>query len=176
MSNYQKGDIVEFINENGLCEFGMIISVQISDTISAIVVSGFEPKYPKWISTERVKNHWKNLKGYILDIDLLKAENERLKEALREVVEIANLRFNATVDTLQKNAWYEVAKIANNALANAPDMDDGRKTETNGSKRAIVEVAVENSDGKKVVFTVPYSEKQCSMDYETNMPEFEKRG
>ena len=53
--------------------------------------------------------------------------------------------------------------------ANAPDMEDGKK-------RAIVEVAVENSDGKKVVFTVPYSEKQCSMDYETNMPEFEKRG
>lgn len=79
MSNYKVGDIVEFINENGLCEFGMIISVQISDTISAIVVSGFEPNHPKWISTERVKNHWKNLKGYISDIDLLKAKNEKLK-------------------------------------------------------------------------------------------------
>ncbi|MBQ7404200.1 MAG: hypothetical protein IJW05_12275 [Lentisphaeria bacterium] len=96
----------------------------------------------------------------------LKAENERLKETLRQIAEIANLRFNATVDTLQKNAWYEVAKIVNNALANAPDMDDGRK-------RVIVEV--ENSDGEKVVFTVPYSEKQVSIDYETNMPEFEKK-
>lgn len=82
MSNYQKGDIVEFINDKGLCEFGMIISVQISDTISALVVSGFSPAYPKWIPTERVKNHWKNLKGYILDIDLLKAKNKRLKSKL----------------------------------------------------------------------------------------------
>lgn len=96
----------------------------------------------------------------------LKAEKEWLKEALRQIVEIANLRFNATVATYQKNAWYEVAKIANNALGNAPDMDDGKK-------RVIVEV--EKSDGKKVVFTVPYSEKQESMEYETNMPEFEKK-
>lgn len=103
----------------------------------------------------------------------MKAENEMLKEALRQIVEIANLRFNATVATYQKNAWYEVAKIANNALANAPDMEDGRITKTNGTKRVIVEV--ENSDGEKVVFTVPYSEKQCSIDYETNMPEFEKK-
>ena len=61
--------------------------------------------------------------------DRLKAENERLKKALRQIVKIANLRFNATVATLKKYAWYNVAKIASNALANDPDMDEGKKIE-----------------------------------------------
>ena len=57
--------------------------------------------------------------------------------------------------------------------ANAPDMDDGRKTETNGKKRVIVEV--ENSDGEKLVFTVPYIETRESVEYETNMTEWERK-
>lgn len=57
--------------------------------------------------------------------------------------------------------------------ANAPDMDDGRKTETNGKKRVIVEV--ENSDGEKVVFTVPYCETREWGEYETNIPEWERK-
>ena len=85
MSNYQKGDIVEFFNCENTLEFGLIISVQISDTISALVVSGFAPNRPQWISTDRVKNHWKNLKGYVSTCDILKAENERLKEALAQI-------------------------------------------------------------------------------------------
>lgn len=59
--------------------------------------------------------------------------------------------------------------------SNDPDMDDGRKTETNGKKREIVEVTLEKSDGKKVVFTVPYSEKQELVEYETNMPGWERK-
>jgi hypothetical protein len=59
--------------------------------------------------------------------------------------------------------------------ANAPDMDDGRKTETNGKKWAIVEVTSENSDGEKLVFTVPYIETREWVEYETNMPEWERK-
>lgn len=79
MSNYQKGDIVEFFNGNNQCEFGVIISVQISDTISALVVSGFAPNNPQWISTDRVINHWKNIKGYISDLDIVQEENAELR-------------------------------------------------------------------------------------------------
>lgn len=82
MSNYQQGDIVEFFNGENILEFGLIISVQVSDTISALVVSGFTPNHPQWISTDRVMNHWKNLKEYVSTCDILKAENERLKADL----------------------------------------------------------------------------------------------
>lgn len=85
MSNYQEGDIVEFFNGENIREFGLIISVHVSDTVSALVVSWFTPNNPQWISTDRVKNHWKNLKGCVTTCDILKAENERLKEALTQI-------------------------------------------------------------------------------------------
>ena len=48
-------------------------------------------------------------------------EIENLKAALKQIAEIANRRGHLTVATWQKDAWYEMAKIAKEALANAPD-------------------------------------------------------
>lgn len=53
--------------------------------------------------------------------DALKAEVERLKAALKKIAEIANRRGHLTVATWQKDAWYELAKIAKEALFNTPD-------------------------------------------------------
>ncbi len=53
-------------------------------------------------------------------------EIDNLKRALQQIVEIANRRGHLTVATLQKDAWYGLAKIANEALTNAPDMNDGK--------------------------------------------------
>lgn len=48
-------------------------------------------------------------------------EIENLKAALKQIAEIANRRGHLTVATWQKNAWYELAKIAKEALFNTPD-------------------------------------------------------
>lgn len=72
MSVYQPGDIVEFVNYENVSEFGLIISVQISDTISALVVSGFQSNKPQWISTDQVKGQWRNVKDYVSMWDYLK--------------------------------------------------------------------------------------------------------
>ena len=56
-------------------------------------------------------------------------EIDNLKRALQQIVEIANRRGHLTVATLQKDAWYGLAKIANEALTNAPDNNIGRMEE-----------------------------------------------
>ncbi len=48
-------------------------------------------------------------------------EIENLKAALKQIAEIANRRGHLSVATWQKAAWYELAKIAKEALFNAPD-------------------------------------------------------
>jgi signal transduction histidine kinase len=45
-------------------------------------------------------------------------EIESLKAALKQIAEIANRRVHLTVVTWKKYAWYELAKIAKEALAN----------------------------------------------------------
>jgi endogenous inhibitor of DNA gyrase (YacG/DUF329 family) len=74
MSVYRPDDIVEFVNYENVSEFGLIISVQISDTISALVVSGFQSNKPQWISTEQVKGHWRNVKDCVSLRNDIKAE------------------------------------------------------------------------------------------------------
>ena len=56
-------------------------------------------------------------------------EIERLKTALKQIAEIANRRGPLTVATWQKDAWYELAKIAKEALAKAPDTNVGKMEE-----------------------------------------------
>ena len=105
----------------------------------------------------------------------LKAENGWLREALEKIASLRNLNptmkethmISCAEDSF-RNFYCKMGDIANKALMKQTE-EDGE----NGKKRVIVEV--EKSDGKKVVFTVPYSEKQESMEYETNMPEFEKK-
>lgn len=85
MSVYKSGDIVEFVNHEHVSEFGLIISVQVSDTISALVVSGFRSNKPQWISTDRVTGHWRNVKDYMSACDLPKAEICQLRRALGDI-------------------------------------------------------------------------------------------
>lgn len=54
-------------------------------------------------------------------------EIENLKAALKQIAEIANRRGRLTVATLQKDAWYELEKIAKEALFNAPDTGEMEK-------------------------------------------------
>lgn len=129
MSNYQKGDIVEFFNGENTLEFGLIISVQVSDTISAIVVSGFAPNRPQWISTDRVKNHWKNLKGYVSTCDILKAENESLKAEIERIKMLIICRRDWVLKTMiEHNAAQFVAECNTlNTLLEAINNPDNGK-------------------------------------------------
>ena len=54
---------------------------------------------------------------------------KRLKMALKQIAEIANRRGHLSVATWQKDAWYELAKIVKEALANAPDTNVGKMEE-----------------------------------------------
>lgn len=116
MSNYQKGDIVEFFNGENILEFGLIISVQVSDTISALVVSGFLSDRPQWISTDRVRNHWKNLKGYVSTCDILKAENKRLKNKLALVKEHLVVHRESALNNIREDKD-QFRKVQNEFLA-----------------------------------------------------------
>lgn len=116
MSNYQKGDIVEFFNGENILEFGLIISVQVSDTISALVVSGILSDRPQWISTDRVKNHWKNLKGYVSTCDILKAENKELKNKLALVKEHLVVHKESALNNIQEDKD-QFRKVQNEFLA-----------------------------------------------------------
>ena len=80
MSNIHKDDIVEFFYENGECEFGLVIEVLQTETIDALVVAVFDSLGKHiMIRGDRVKNTWRNLKGYVTDCQILRAEIERLK-------------------------------------------------------------------------------------------------
>lgn len=97
MSNIQKDDIVEFIYERRTI-FGYVVKVYDSDvisTISTIIVSAFDYSGEYFtISPYDVKNVWSNLKGHILERDILREENKRLKSALEEIAKMRDLNPN----------------------------------------------------------------------------------
>lgn len=94
MSNIKKDDIVEFIYERRTI-FGYVVKVYDSDAIGFIIVSAFDysGKYFT-ISPYDVKNVWSNLKGYILERDILREENKMLKLALEKIAKMRNLNPN----------------------------------------------------------------------------------
>lgn len=74
--------------------------------------------------------------GFMIGVDQMKKtvaekdkEIERLKEALKQIAEIASRRGHLTVATWQKKAWYELAKIAKEALAGVHDTNVGTMEE-----------------------------------------------
>lgn len=91
MSEINKYDIVEFVCDKGECKFGLVIKVHDTESIGFVTVAVLDTigKYAQ-IPFYRVKNTWRNLKGYVLMCDKLKADNNSLKaevERLKEVTE-----------------------------------------------------------------------------------------
>ena len=59
-------------------------------------------------------------------------EIDNLKRALQQIVEIANRRGHLTVATWQKDAWYGLAKIAEQALAGVHDTKQKKRNTEDG--------------------------------------------
>lgn len=122
MSNIHKDDIVEFFHENGESGYGYVIQVHQTDAIDALVVAVFDA-YGKilMIPRHRVKETWRNLRGYVTDCQILQAEVERLKAALTDMCEMWSALEKQIPPLLIEQKYLNATAV----LVNAPAINAG---------------------------------------------------
>lgn len=142
MSGINKHDIVEFVCDNEECQFGLVIEVHDTESIGFVTVAVLDTigKYAQ-IPLYRVKNTWRNLKGYVARCDDLKAENKelagyvkRFRETLAEVAKMANNSdqeqiFEKCRDALRDVYLEEKFRDAFDKILHNPDTGKGGEDE-----------------------------------------------